>query len=147
MLIKKLFNRHTSAALVVALLSPTLFFMPAAYSHAQVYRPVPRVVLVDRTRLGWWRGHPDFIGYHGPRRRHYFAPGYGYYLPPRGVYGLRWVAGVALPVPMRQYVVVDPLIYGLRRPAPGYRWYYAGDRIVLAAVATGIIVESVLAGW
>lgn len=61
------------------------------------------MVVIDRTRRGWWRGRSDFVVYAGPGRGYYFAP--------------------------------------------GYRWYYAGDRIVLAAIATGIIMESVAGGW
>lgn len=139
-----LFVQFSHAGVAAALLAPAL---AAAAAPAQVDRPPPRVIVVDRTRPGWWRGRRDFIVYAGPRRGYYFAPGYGYYLPPRGFYGRRFVAGVVLPVPMRRYVVVDPVVYGLRPPPPGYRWYYAGDRIVLAAIATGIIMESVAGGW
>jgi hypothetical protein len=109
--------------------------------------PPQTAIVVERSRPGWWRGRPGFTIYAGPRRGYYYAPGYGYYLPPRGLYGRRWTVGVTLPIPMRRYVVVDPLGYGLRVPPPGYRWYYAGNRIVLAAIATGIIMETVAGGW
>lgn len=133
---------------VAAILAPALAVaLPATAVPLQAHRPPPRVVVVDRSRPGWWRGRPDFLVYAGPRRGAYFAPGYGYYLPPRGFHNRRWVAGVLLPLPMRRYIVVDPVVYGLRPPPPGYRWYYAGDRIVLAAIATGIIMESVVGGW
>ncbi|MHA6719714.1 RcnB family protein [Sphingomonas sp. RS6] len=138
--------RHAGVAAML-LTSSVAISQPAAAAPVQVYRAVPRVVVVDRTRPGWWRGRPEFTVYAGPRRGYYFAPGYGYYLPPRGVYGRVWVAGVTLPPPMRRYVVVEPRVYGLRVPPAGYRWYYAGDRIVLAAIATGIILESVPGGW
>jgi Ni/Co efflux regulator RcnB len=144
-----LLPRFSHAGLAAALLAPALAVtapITAAHAH-QVHRPPARVVVVDRARPGWWRGRPDFVVYSGPRHGYYFAPGYGYYLPPRGLYGRRWVVGVALPVPMRRYVVVDPAIYGLRLPPAGYRWYYAGDRIVLAAIATGVIIESGVGGW
>ena len=147
MLFDLTFNRLGHAGLAVSLLTPALTVALPNAAHAQIYRPAPRVVVIDRTHRGWWRGRPDFVAYTGPRRGYYFAPGYGYYLPPRGFYSRRWAVGVALPAPMRRYVVVDPMIYGLRLPPAGYRWYYAGDRLVLAAVATGIIVESVLGGW
>lgn len=142
-----LFAQLSHVSVAAALLAPTPAAAAPAADPAQVYRPPPRVVVIDRTRRGWWRGRSDFVVYAGPRRGYYFAPGYGYYLPPRGFYGRRWVAGARLPVPMRRYVVVDPIVYGLRMPPPGYRWYYAGDRIVLAATATGIIMESVAGGW
>lgn len=137
---------HVGAAAMV-LASGLAVATPAAADPVQARRHPPQVIVVDRTRPGWWRGRPDFVVYAGPHHGYYFAPGYGYYLPPRGFYSRRWVVGVVLPPPMRRYVVVDPVVYGLRVPPPGYRWYYAGDRIVLAAIATGIIMESVAGGW
>lgn len=134
------------AGVTGALLAPALA-VAAPAAPGQVHRSPPRVVVVDRTQPGWWRGRLDFVVYTGPRRGYYFAPGYGYYLPPRGFYSRRWVVGAVLPPPMRRYVVVHPIVYGLRVPPLGYRWYYAGDRIVLAAIATGIIMESVTGGW
>lgn len=143
------FVAHIShfGALAMVLASGLTVATPAAAHPVQAYRYPPRVVMVDRARPGWWRGRRDFGTYAGPRRGYYFAPGYGYYLPPRGVYGRPWLVGAALPLPMRRYVVIDPVAYGLRLPPRGYRWYYAGDRIVLAAIATGIILESVAGGW
>lgn len=106
-----------------------------------------RAVVVDRSRPGWWRGNPAFVGYAGPRAGYYFAPGHGYYAVPRGYYGRPFVAGAVIPVPMRRYVVVQPAMYGLA-PAPvGYGWYYAGTSLVLASIATGVIVQSIAGGW
>jgi Ni/Co efflux regulator RcnB len=105
------------------------------------------VVVVDRSRPGWWRGQPAFVGYVGPRRGYYFAPGYGYYAIPRGYWQRPFVAGVVLPVRMRAYVVVAPATYGLAPAPAGYAWYYAGPGMVLAATSTGVIVQSVAGGW
>lgn len=105
------------------------------------------VTVVDRGRPGWWHGHPHFVGYVGPRPGHYYAPGYGYYAVPRGYARSIWVVGGTLPPVMRSYVVVSPAIYGLAPAPAGYGWYYAGTNIVLAALATGVIVQSVAGGW
>ena len=121
-----------------------------AYSRTVVVKREPankQVVVIDRSRPGWWRGQPTFVGYTGPRRGYYFAPGYGYYAVPHGYVGRPFVAGVVLPVPMRTYVVVRPAIYGLAPAPAGYAWYYAGSGMVLAAIATGMIVQSVAGGW
>lgn len=106
-----------------------------------------RTVVADRGRPGWWRGNPVFVGYAGPRPGYYFAPGHGYYGIPRGYYGRPFVAGAAIPPPMRRYVVIQPAAYGLGPPPPGYAWYYAGSSLVLAAIKTGVIVQSVAGGW
>lgn len=106
-----------------------------------------RRVAIDRSRPGWWRGDPAFAGYVGPRPGYYFAPGYGYYIAPPGDAPPAWVVGIALPLPMRRYIVVEPTVYGLAPPPPGYGWYYAGTSFVLAQSATGVIVQSVAGGW
>jgi hypothetical protein len=146
MILDRLATGARDAGIAAILLTSPAVSRPATIAPGQVHRVAPRLVVVDRARPGWWRGRPEFTVYAGPRRGYYFAPGYGYYLPPRG-YGRAWVVGVTLPVPMRRYVVIEPRVYGLRVPPAGYRWYYAGDRIVLAALATGIILESVPGGW
>jgi hypothetical protein len=128
--------------------------MGAIQAEAQYYRAPPfhhyvphTTVIVDRGRPGWWRGNPAFVGYAGPRPGYYYAPSYGYYRVPGAYYGRPFVAGVVLPPPIRRYVVVDPVGYGLR-PAPvGYSWYYAGTSLVLASIATGVIAQSVAGGW
>lgn len=124
----------------------------AAHAH-DGHRPPPpppryhSTVVIDRSRPGWWRGNPAFVGYIGPRPGYYFAPGYGYYPVPRGYTGRVFVVGTVVPPPMRTYVVVRPTVYGLRPPPPGYRWYYAGTSFVLAATSNGVIVQAVVGGW
>lgn len=102
---------------------------------------------LDRNRAGWWRSDARFVGYRGGRPGYYFAPGYGYYPIPLGYADRTFVAGMVLPVAMRGYVVVEPGIYGLRLPPPGFGWYYAGNSFVLASVATGMIAQAVAGGW
>lgn len=154
-------QRFSSKRLILALFGGCAACLPQGAASAQSH-PYPRhdrsvivdrgpartrVVVVDRSRPGWWRGQPAFVGYVGPRRGYYFAPGYGYYvIPPRYV-GRPFVAGVVLPVPMRTYVVVEPAMYGLAPAPAGYAWYYAGTGMVLAAISTGMIVQSVAGGW
>lgn len=104
-------------------------------------------MVVDRSSPGWWRGNPAFAAYAGARPAHYYAPGYGYYPVPRGYIGRPFVAGVVLPAAMRRYVVVQPAVYGLAVPAPGYGWYYAGSSFVLIDTDSGMIVQSVVGGW
>lgn len=157
-------KRFYSKRLILAVLAGFgAALLPQSGANAQAYRHAPpphdrtvivdrgpgraRVVVIDRSRPGWWRGRPGFVGYAGPRPGYYFAPGYGYYVIPRGYVGRPFVAGVVLPPPMRTYVVVSPAMYGLA-PAPvGYSWYYAGTGMVLVAISTGIIVQSVAGGW
>lgn len=104
-------------------------------------------VVVDRSRAGWWRGHPGFVGYRGPRAGYYFAPGHGYYAVPRANLHTTWVVGHTLPVTMQRYVVINPLRFGLAPPPAGQRWFYAGPNFVLARSSSGVIVRSVAGGW
>lgn len=95
-----------------------------------------RTVEVDH-----WRRPPPPPAYHGPRRGFYFAPGYGYYPIPPAYARTRWVVGVYVPAPLRTYVVVDPLVYGLPVAPPGLRWIYVGNRIALVRTGNGMIVQ------
>jgi Ni/Co efflux regulator RcnB len=156
-------NFYTKRLALAALAGLGTALIPPAIADAQVVARAPvyrdrtvvvhrgpvstRAVVIDRGRPGWWRGNPVFVGYAGPRPGYYFAPGHGYYVIPPGYYGRPFVAGVVIPPPMRRYVVVQPALYGLAPPPPGYAWYYAGTSLVLAAVATGMIVQSVAGGW
>lgn len=99
----------------------------------------------ERGNRDWWRGRPEFRDYRGPRNGYWYAPGYGYYRVEPRYHGYRWRTGAYLPPAYRSYVVRDPGFYGLR-PAPrGYRYVYAGNDIVMIAIATGLIT-SVLNG-
>lgn len=67
----------------------------------------------------------------------------GRYVRPHGYYAHRWRRGDHLPAAYRgsEYVVPDPALYHLR-PAPrGYYWVRVDNNAVLAAVATGVVVD------
>ena len=99
----------------------------------------------ERGNRDWWRGRPEFRDYRGARNGYWYAPGHGYYRVEPRYYNYRWRTGAYLPSAYRGYVVHDPAFYGLR-PAPrGYRYVYAGNDIVMIAIATGLIT-SVLNG-
>lgn len=53
----------------------------------------------------------------------------------------RWSRGQYLPPAYRGYVVRDYGRYRLRPPPRGYHWVRAGDDYILAAIATGLILE------
>lgn len=67
------------------------------------------------------------------------------YRPPPGYYYRAWVRGERLPSAYRapQYIVPDAVIYHLAPPPPGYCWVRVDNRAVLAAIATGVILEVV----
>ena len=70
---------------------------------------------------------------------------YGVYQRPRGYYTHRWIRGERLPVGYysRPYVIVDYGPFGLRAPPRGYHWVRVERDAVLAAVATGIVLDTV----
>jgi Ni/Co efflux regulator RcnB len=62
---------------------------------------------------------------------------------PHGYYAHAWRRGDYLPPTYRgsAYVIADPVVYHLR-PAPrGYYWVRVDNNAVLAAVATGVVVN------
>src|SRR5882672_4000101 len=101
--------------------------------------------------------------YHGERRdferrdfrpyarESYRAPeryrGYDHdrYYRPYGYYSHRWSRGERLPLAFyaRSYVVDDFYGYGLYAPPRGYHWVRVDGDAVLAAVATGIVLDTV----
>lgn len=68
----------------------------------------------------------------------------GYRRPP-GYYYRVWGRGERLPIAFRapQYIVPDAVVYHLAPPPPGYCWVRVDNRAVLAAVATGVILNVV----
>ena len=69
---------------------------------------------------------------------------HGYY-PPLGYYSHRWVRGERLPVRFysRPYVINDYRAYRLHAPPRGYHWVRVDGDAILAAVATGIVLDTV----
>ena len=76
---------------------------------------------------------------HQSRGRH------GAYQPSRGYYAHRWRRGERLPTAYygRSHVIADYRDRGLRVPPYGYRWVRIDGDAVLAAVATGIVLDAI----
>lgn len=82
----------------------------------------------DRQRMrGWWHRYPS---HYRPLPRGY------YYQPPvRGAY-----------LPHGHYVLPPVVVRDMRPLPPGYGYYAVGSDIVIAAVATGLILDVILGG-
>ena len=82
-------------------------------------------------------------GYYYQERWYYGPPPQAYYGRPDFRLGYNaWNRGGYLPpVYRRAYIVNDYPRYHLRRPPPGYVWHRVGNDYVLAALATGLILE------
>ena len=67
------------------------------------------------------------------------------YRDPPGYYYRHWERGERLPIAYRapQYIIPDVVAYNLGPPPPGYYWVRVDNRAVLAAVATGVILDVV----
>jgi Ni/Co efflux regulator RcnB len=111
---------------------------PGGRGHDE-HRERPRSHYVERHDVH--RGYSVRGGHRAPVRYGY---GYGAYYRPRGYYAHRWVRGERLPVSYyaRPYVVVDYPVWGLRVPPRGYHWVRVDGDAVLAAVATGIVLDT-----
>ncbi len=79
-----------------------------------------------------------------PRYVYRQAPGrYGEYYAPRGYVARSWHRGDRLPAAYyaRPYVVANYRDCGLRAPPFGYHWVRVNNDAVLAAVATGVVLD------
>lgn len=67
----------------------------------------------------------------------------GRYWHPHGYYVHEWHRGERLPIGFRApvYVIPDVAVYNLPPPPPGFYWVRVDDNAVLAAVATGVVVD------
>lgn len=92
--------------------------------------------------------------HHGDRKtvvvvheRHYHGHRFhrGRYVAPPGYYYRAWRHGDYLPRVYygRRYIVHDYHVYRLRPPPRGYHWVRVDHDIVLAAIASGLVVEAV----
>ena len=92
----------------------------------------------DRHDRDWDRSH----GF-----RHYDGRGYnrGYYARPSGYYYRSWRYGDRLPRAYYggRYIVNDYYAYRLRPPPRGYHWVRVDHDVVLAAIASGVVVSAV----
>jgi Ni/Co efflux regulator RcnB len=70
----------------------------------------------------------------------------GHYVRPHGYHSHSWRRGERLPPAYRgaTYVIPSPAIYHLRPPPAGYYWVRVDNNAVLAAVATGVVVDVAL---
>ena len=88
----------------------------------------------DAYRHGYWQGRAD--------QRRYDR---GRYIPPRGYYVRHWRHGDHLPRAYceSRYVVRDYHVYHLSPPPHGHHWVRVNNDVVLAAVASGLVVSVV----
>lgn len=97
------------------------------------------------SRSRWDRGYHN--GYYYNNRWYYGPPPAAYYGRPGYAPGYTaWRRGAYLPPSYRDrgYVVYDYDRYRLRPPPRGYYWYRSGDDYLLAAVATGLILDVII---
>lgn len=80
----------------------------------------------------WYYGPPPVAYYD----RYDYRPGYQ-----------SWRRGQYLPPAYRGYVVNDYPRYRLRNPPRGYHWVQSGNDYILAAIATGLILEVISNGF
>ena len=93
----------------------------------------------------WDRGHHN--GYYYNNRWYYGPPPQAYYGRPGYHPGYAaWRRGAYLPPAYRGrgYVVYDYGRYRLRTPPRGYYWYRDGDDYLLAAIATGLVLDVII---
>lgn len=103
----------------------------------------------DRDHREWRHDDHDRGEHRGERRhedhedRHYERFDADGYRRPHGYYVHHWHRGDRLPVDFRApvYVVPNVAVYHLRPPPPGYYWVRVDNNAVLAAVATGVVMD------
>ncbi len=92
-----------------------------------------------RERRDWRREHER----EGWRARRWGDFDNGRYRRPPGYYFRIWRRGDRLPIAFRApaYIVPDTAYYHLAPPPPGYYWVRVGNNAVLAAIATGVVLN------
>lgn len=86
---------------------------------------------------------------------YYYNNRWAYGPPPAAYWGRpgfrpdyrRWARGAYLPRHYNTYVIYDYPRYRLRPPPRGYHWIRANDDYVLAAIATGLILDVIAGGY
>ena len=135
-------------ALVTSLLAGSVAMAGPSRQNDFDHREVPRAAQhYDRhdSRRPYDRDHnfrpapPPRVVYRSPAR-------YGVYHRPAGYYQHTWRRGERLPVAyyQRPYVIADYRGCGLREPPRDYHWVRVNGDAVLAAVATGIVLDTVI---
>ncbi|HEX5206249.1 MAG TPA: RcnB family protein [Steroidobacteraceae bacterium] len=127
-------KRTVIAAMVASLLAGSLALAdPPEYHHDRGH---------DQGH-DWHQGrdwhHDD---HHGDwHRDHHFNA--GRYERPHGWHSHHWRRGERLPPAYREeaYVIPNAPVYHLRPPPRGYYWVRVDNNAVLAAVATGVVLD------
>jgi Ni/Co efflux regulator RcnB len=96
------------------------------------------------------RAHPSYHDHrhghdrHTDRHTHYRHPVPRYH-PPHGYRPHHWRRGDRLPRAYyaRPYIIHDYHVYHLHHPPRGYHWVRVDRDVVLAAIATGVILDVV----
>jgi Ni/Co efflux regulator RcnB len=116
------------AAMVLSLAAGSLAFADPPHDHDQDHHD-------DRHQM---TGHHAMHDEHAHGR---FMT--GHYVRPHGYHMHSWRRGERLPPAYRgsAYVIPDPVVYRLRAPPAGYYWVRVDNNAVLAAVATGVVVD------
>jgi Ni/Co efflux regulator RcnB len=142
--------------ILVSLMAGTAAMAGQGSHGAPDHRDPPRASFHDRHDRNHdgrydYRDRYDNLGRYDNRRyapppRVVYRPApryYGHYLPPRGYVVHRWSRGERLPVGYYapRYVVADYRDCGLRAPPMGYHWVRVNNDAVLAAVATGVVLD------
>lgn len=95
----------------------------------------------DHDRRGRWDDQ-RYNGYYYGNRWYYGAPPQAYYYNYDYRPGYQpWRRGQYLPPAYRGRVIYDYRRYGLRNPPRGYHWVQSNNDYLLAAIATGLILE------
>ena len=83
--------------------------------------------------------------HHGFRHHDGHRFSYGRYVRPSGYHYRSWRYGDHLPRAYysRRYIVNDYYAYRLRPPPRGYHWVRVDNDVVLAAIASGLVVQAV----
>ena len=137
--------------ILVSLMAGTAAMAHPGFHGAPDHRDPPRASFHDRHDHHYdGRGRYDDRRYdnrrYAPPPRVVYRPApryYGHYVPPRGYVVHRWSRGERLPYAYYapRYVVANYRDCGLRAPPVGYHWVRVNNDAVLAAVATGVVLD------
>jgi Ni/Co efflux regulator RcnB len=122
-------KRTIMAAMVLSLAAGSLAFADPPRDHDRGHHE-DRHEMADQHAMHDEHAHGRFM-----MERHYVRP--------HGYYRHSWRRGDRLPPGYRAsaYVIPDPVVYRLRPPPAGYYWVRVDNNAVLAAVATGVVVD------
>ena len=141
-------KRTVMAAMVLSLLAGSAVALadpPQGYDHDHDRQDQRRDERRDEHRDGYRDEHHDRGEHRGWRHEHEEHEHWdsGRYDRPHGWYAHHWRRGERLPPDYRAsaYVIPDPVVYRLRPPPPGFYWVRVDNNAVLAAVATGVVLD------